>query len=266
MCKEKCTVHPGGGQVHRGVLNGKPEGTVHSQHLLNGIAKCGTCGAGLVDMSKGRGARSRYYCSARLRGGACANGRGVLTEPLEDAVREELHGLLTEKQEVIADLMERRVAELRIEQETRAAEAEVQRLEAEAVAVDGEIRPDRHRSAWNGRGHRGVQRAARQGSRSYCRAQIEALRARPAPTFDRAAGFANARTLAATGRPLRCSTRPLRAWAVRCSVGSASSASRCGATATAGPSRAWPTSAALSGARLQSVARGAAPLPPTLTR
>jgi len=66
---------------------------------------------------------------------------------------------------------------------------------------------------------------------------------------------------AATGRPLRCSTRPLRAWAVRCSGASASSASRCGATATAGPSRAWPTSAAWSGARLQSVTRGAASFP-----
>ena len=117
-----------------GKLMGKPESGLVATRLLNGILSCPSCGGGMNYM--GGGKRNRYYCLNRNRRGpsACANGHGVPMREIDDAVLEELRDVLMNRQDVVAEMCEARVARLRAEQDAQrkpSTEKEVARLEAE---------------------------------------------------------------------------------------------------------------------------------------
>ena len=65
----------------------KPEAGLVASHMLNGIARCYACGAGLiVESGRGKG----YYCNARRLGHECGNRRGLPGAVADDMVYNKL--------------------------------------------------------------------------------------------------------------------------------------------------------------------------------
>src|SRR5262245_7637359 len=82
-------------------LRGKPEAGLIASTLLNGIARCGVCGAALsYNGGKGRRGVRRYYCTSRNRRGVCTNGRGVPMIALDEAVRGQIDQMLTDEETI----------------------------------------------------------------------------------------------------------------------------------------------------------------------
>jgi len=174
-----------------GKLMGKPESGLTARHLMNGIARCASCGGALTYM--GNRGRSRYYCIERQRRGPsfCASGRGVPVAALDRAVREQLYDALVARRDIVAAAFEEKVARLRREQADRSGssaetEREVARLETEIGRLVGAIA--------SGAASPDVTQAINER-----RAKAETLRAAlraPKPlTFDRAAFFEGMKTI-----------------------------------------------------------------------
>jgi DNA invertase Pin-like site-specific DNA recombinase len=76
---------------------------IGSEHMLNGLARCGPCdGTMSIQVTKDTG---RYYCNKHKRGLGCKNSRGVPADLLEDFVRQALHDKLNDER-YIFELME----------------------------------------------------------------------------------------------------------------------------------------------------------------
>jgi len=69
-----------------------------AKRLLNTIARCWQCGAGLVYWNKSGKREAKYYCSARMYKGnaGCSNGAGIPAEALDLAVNAKLAAMLNE--------------------------------------------------------------------------------------------------------------------------------------------------------------------------
>jgi len=167
-----------------GHLVSKPEAGIIASRMLNGIARCGSCGGALTYMGK-KGPRPRYYCIERSHRGqaACGNRHGVPMEELDKAVRLALHEMLAGRPDIVADLVEERDQRLRAEQAGQGDRREA--ALAEAAELERQI------------GHlvnalaSGVAAADVTAGIAERRAKVEVLRATPAPPpqFDRAAFF-----------------------------------------------------------------------------
>ena len=125
----------------RGRLLGKPEGSgVKADHLLNGIAVCGTCGGRMTWESKGKG-RAYYFCSKILRGLTCGNRGGVPAELLEESVRDALTATLNDNPQAVADVISENVARIVREHEIALAAWHAENVDpaGEVVRIEAEI-------------------------------------------------------------------------------------------------------------------------------
>jgi site-specific DNA recombinase len=125
-----------------GKLAGQPEASLTARFMMNGIARCWSCGGSLAYMGNPAKKTKRYYCTVRASRGkaACANAHGVPVAALDDAVREAVYSMLLNDPEVLTALCDERDARLRAERESRQvvrpdAEKEIAKLEAEVARL-----------------------------------------------------------------------------------------------------------------------------------
>ncbi len=126
-----------------GQLQGRPESGLQASRLLSGgLGRCGLCGGALSHLGDRRkGRRERYYCLQRARRGAsvCAMAHGVPVAELNEAVLAQLHDILVNKQDAVAEMFEAQIAKLRARRESQTGEdhrrAAVARLQAEIARL-----------------------------------------------------------------------------------------------------------------------------------
>jgi len=128
--------HFGSHRSTDGKLHGRPEAGLIAAHLLNGFLICGSCGGSLSFMSK-NGRTHSYYCQRRVSRGthACSNNRGVPESPLNVAVIEALHEVVSDPDVSWALLTERVERWKRERSLTVDARAELVREERRLEAV-----------------------------------------------------------------------------------------------------------------------------------
>lgn len=119
-----------------GRLLSKPENGVVAKRLLNTIARCWQCGAGLIYWNKSGKREAKYYCSSRMYKGnaGCSNGAGIPAEALDLAVNMKLYDMLNKDFDTTVSLCMEQVEVWRAQRAStvsarEADEREVARLE-----------------------------------------------------------------------------------------------------------------------------------------
>jgi len=126
-----------------GTLLGRPESGLQASRLLSGgLGRCGVCGGALSHFGDRRETRrQRYYCLQRMRRGptVCASRGGIPMAELDEAVLEELRDILVNRQDVVTEMFEERIAKLQRQRESRSGEdtrrAAVAKLEQEITRL-----------------------------------------------------------------------------------------------------------------------------------
>jgi len=165
-----------------GRLMGKPEAGLEARHLLNGIARCGTCGGALTYMEKHR--RGSYFCATYKGRATCTNSRGVPADPFETAICRALRAMLDGDRERTVALLGEQVERARREQTARGSERA--QLESEQARLEKKI-ANLVTAIEDGRAPADVVAAltARRAEVETIKAKRAALAAAP-PAFDKA--------------------------------------------------------------------------------
>jgi site-specific DNA recombinase len=106
------------------------------RHMLSGLLRCGTCGAGMSTNGKDRSGRIRIRCSAAAESGTCPDPKTFYLDTVEKAV---LNGLTTEMRH--PDVIAEYVRAYHKERKRLSAEADAtrNRLERQLANLTGDI-------------------------------------------------------------------------------------------------------------------------------